>query len=317
MTNYLKLIRPVNLLIIAFTMVGLAFYFERLLALNAVESSILTVPFMTLVVSTVLIAAGGNIINDYFDVKADRINRPKKLIIGRHIKRRWAIINHWGLNFIAFMMAIYLSYELSSFWYLFIHLLSINLLWYYSVQLKRTVVLGNIVIAFLTALVPILVGIYYAQSFDWSGIRLIFPFRSENVEYFPIYLGFALGLFAFFLNWTRELIKDIEDIEGDRVLKARTLPIVYGIKTAKKLSYLILMLPVLLTLIFFYLKRETIIDDFINFIPLLVCGPAVIVAYIFIIKSKVVSQFKRANLVLKLIMVLGISLPVYWALIIS
>jgi 4-hydroxybenzoate polyprenyltransferase len=315
MTNYLKLIRPINLLIIAFTMMGLAFYFERILALNNISSELFTLPFIILVVSTVIIAAGGNIINDYFDVKADRINRPKKLIIGKHIKRRWAIINHWALNFIAFMMAIYLSYERSSFWYLFIHLLSINLLWYYSVQLKRTIVVGNVVIAFLTALVPVLVGIYYAQTYDWEEVTILFPFRSQNVQYFPVYLGLALGTFAFLLNWTRELIKDIEDIEGDRVLKAKTLPIVYGIKASKKLSYVILTLPIILTLFFFYLKRETIMDEFINFIPLILCGPALIVAYLLIYRSKIAAQFKSAHLIIKLIMVLGISLPIYWALI--
>lgn len=298
-------------------MLSMAFYFERVLAFNNEESSILTIPFIILIVSTIIIAAGGNIINDYFDVKADRINRPKKLIIGKHVKRRWAIIVHWALNFIAFLMAIYLSYELSSFWYLFIHLLSINLLWYYSVQLKRTLVIGNIVIAFLTALVPVLVGIYYSQSYDWSEISFVFPFRSENVEYFPVYLGIALGGFAFLLNWTRELIKDIEDIEGDKVLKARTLPISYGIKAAKKLSYIILALPVLLTIAFFYFKRDTLIEEIVNFIPLLLCGPALIIAYFLIYRAKISTQFKSAHLVLKMIMVLGILLPLYWAIIIS
>lgn len=296
-------------------MIGMAYYFHRLLLFNQIETDLFTLPFNILVISTVIIAAGGNIINDYFDVKADRINRPKKIIIGKHIKRRWAIINHWALNFIAFMMAIYLSYELSSFWYLFIHLLSINLLWYYSVQLKRTVVIGNIVIAFLTALVPVLVGIYYAQSYDWSSVKTIFPFRSEHVQFFPIYLGVALGLFAFLLNWTRELIKDIEDIEGDKILKAKTLPIVYGIKSSKKLSYIILSVPVILTIGFFYLKKETLMDEVVNFIPLIICGPALILAYILIIQSKIASQFKSAHLVLKLIMIFGISLPIYWALI--
>jgi 4-hydroxybenzoate polyprenyltransferase len=315
MTNYFKLIRPFNLLIIALTMIGMAYYFEVLLANNNIKAKLFNLPFIILVISTVMIAAGGNIINDYFDVKADRINRPKKLIIGKHIKRRWAIINHWGLNFVAFMMAIYLSYELSSFWYLFIHLLSINLLWYYSVQLKRTAVVGNVVIAFLTGLVPVLVGIFYAQMYNWETVEMIFPFRSSNVEQFPIYLGIALGLFAFFLNWTREIIKDIEDIEGDKVLCAKTLPITFGIKNSKKVSYIILFMPVLLTGLFFYLKRETLIDELINFIPILLCAPALIAAYILIIRSTASEQFHKAHTLLKLIMVLGIALPVYWAII--
>ena len=93
--------------------------------------SILSLEFNLIVLSTILIAAAGNIINDYFDVKADRINKPERLIIGKYIKRRVAILTHWILNLIAFIIAIYLSWYLNTFFYLFIHLLSINCLWYY------------------------------------------------------------------------------------------------------------------------------------------------------------------------------------------
>src|SRR5690554_2454066 len=155
MIHFLRLIRPINLLIIAVTMYSVGGYLDIVYAeFNDGIMLIQTFNFFLLVISTVMIAAAGNIINDYFDVRADRVNRPEGTIIMKHIKRRWAIVYHWVLNFIAFGIAIHLGLVLDTFWYVFIHLLSINLLWVYSMQLKRTLVIGNVVIALLTALVP-------------------------------------------------------------------------------------------------------------------------------------------------------------------
>lgn len=316
MNNFFKLIRPINLLIIAFTMIGLAFYFDQLLEKSGQGGSLYSLNFFLLTLSTVIIAASGNIINDYFDVKADRVNRPERLVVGKFIKRRVAILLHWILNLVAFGIAVYLSYKMSSFWYLFIHLLSINLLWYYSVQLKRTAVIGNVVIALLTALVPILVGIFYAQSYDWENISNLFPFVSQDIEYFPVYLGVGLGLFAFFLNWTRELVKDIEDIKGDKILKAKTFPIVYGVNYSKILSYIILLMPVLISVFYFFLKRKTIVNEFSSYLPLLAAGILMILVYILISRSKTPQQFRKAHLVIKIIMIIGFLLPVYWGILI-
>lgn len=316
MNNFFRLIRPVNLLIIAFTMIGLAFYLDQLIEQTGDESSLYSLNFFLLTISTVIIAASGNIINDYFDVKADRVNRPERLVVGKFIKRRVAILLHWILNLVAFGIAVYLSYKMSSFWYLFIHLLSINLLWYYSVQLKRTTVIGNVVIAILTALVPILVGIFYAQIYDWENIQSLFPFVSQEVKYFPVYLGVGLGLFAFFLNWTRELVKDIEDIKGDKVLKAKTFPIVYGVKKSKVLSYLILLMPVLISVFYFFLKRKTIVNEFSSYLPLLLAGVLMLLVYFLIARAKSPAQFRKAHLVIKIIMIIGFLLPVYWGILI-
>lgn len=317
MQKFIKLIRPINLLIIAFTMFGLGWYFDTLLTTHGSSSQLFSLPFLILVISTIFIAAAGNIINDYFDVKADRINRPEKQIIGKHIKRRWAIVSHWVINFIAFAMALYLSYIFSTFWYLFIHLLSINLLWYYSMHLKRTAVLGNITIAILTGLVPVLVGIFYGQQMDWELTANYYPFQLSGVEYFPIYISVGLGLFGFFLNWAREIVKDIEDIEGDKALKAKTLPIVLGINKTKIVTYFILAAPALLSLFFFWGLEKDIIVTHLDFYPLILAGIAILIGFYFVIRAKLRNDFKRAHLIIKLVMIIGLLLPVYWTILIK
>lgn len=314
MINFIRLTRPINLFIIAATMYGTAWYFDQLLVVANQPSAIGSLPFFILVFSTVLIAAAGNIINDYFDVKADRINRPERLIITKSIKRRWAILFHWIINFVAFALAVYLSYLFKTFWYLFIHLLSINLLWYYSMHFKRTVVFGNITIALLTGLVPVLVGIFYNQHANWGKVSDFSPFHFENGSDYPIYVAISLGLFAFLLNWAREIIKDIEDIRGDKVLRAKTLPIVYGTKKAKLISLLILAFPVFLSLLLVIGRKKDIIIYDYAFFPLIFAAIAYVFSVFFILKSHATGQFKRAHTTVKLIMVFGLFLPIYWAI---
>ena len=121
--HFIRLIRPINLLIIALTMFSARYFLIDYEKISDAELSFKegeSFDFFLLVFSTILIAAAGNIINDYFDVKADRINKPEKLIVTKYIKRRWAIISHWMLNVIAFSIAIYLSTRNDTFWYVFI-----------------------------------------------------------------------------------------------------------------------------------------------------------------------------------------------------
>lgn len=316
MIHFWKLIRPVNLIIIAATMYGLGAYFDLLLGKSGYPSTLFSFSFFLLVFSTVAIAAAGNIINDYFDVRADRVNRPERLIVGKHVKRRWAIFWHWLINAFAFVIAFYLSYKFKTFWYLFVHLLSINLLWFYSVQLKRTLVVGNVVIALLTALVPVLVGIYFNQYLNGGILVSYYPFQFPSLDDYFIYSALGFALFAFLFNWTREIIKDIEDIEGDRVLKARTIPIVMGIKKAKWISLIMLFIPIVLSNFLIYAYSKELIISISSFYPLFLAAIAVIIAFILGIKANYPGAFRKTHLAIKFVMVLGLSLPLYWAFLI-
>lgn len=310
----IRLIRPLNLLIVALTMYSMAWYFDTLFELSGMTPKRFSLSFFILVFSTVLIAAAGNIINDYFDVRADRVNRPERVVVGKTIKRRWAIVLHWLINFIAFGMAVYLSYRFKTFWYLFIHLLSINLLWGYSMQLKRTFLIGNVVVALLTGLVPVLVGIYYNQQVVDEPMVSYYPFLFDMANDYPLHLSFALGTFAFFLNWTREIVKDIEDIKGDKRLNAKTIPIVLGVKKAKLISLAIFgvnVLFVFLLVLVFNLSNNSVHKAFI---PLLFAALFFCIAVFKLVKAKTKSQIKITHQLIKLIMVFGLILPFFWTL---
>ena len=226
----LKIIRPVNLVIIAITMYGCRYF---LLATNGYQKiNDEPILFFFLVVSTLLIAAGGNIINDYFDVKADKVNKPEKLIVGKLIQKRQAIFLHWMLNGVAFLMAIVISIYVKSSSIVLIHLASINLLWFYSLYFKKKPFLGNFVVALLTGMIPILVIVYFEVLNNFNKPFSAFHEDSWSVElnYNFIYI---LALMAFIQNLAREILKDVEDIEGDKKIAATTVPMILGVQRAK------------------------------------------------------------------------------------
>lgn len=318
--HFLRLIRPINLFVIALTMYGMRVYFIPRIPMSHSRENSEPFDFFLLVFSTVLIAAAGNIINDYFDVKADKINKPHKVIIGKYVKPRWAIVLHWILNFVAFAIACYLSWRYKTFWYVFIHLLSINALWFYSMYFKRRFLIGNIIIAGLTALVPILCGIHFLEFIQSQRDYLPGNWTIET----PLHTGWAFGsyfntfvvlVFAFYagiLNLIREIIKDIEDVDGDLVLRAKTLPIVLGKRKTKIIAIVLLVLLLLTSVPFlsdgYFLYRWHFLRAFA---PILLI-PVGMLFVIGLLGSKNEKHLKSADLLLKILMAIGCSMPFYW-----
>lgn len=265
--------------------------------------SISWIDFILLVFSTCLIAAGGNIINDYFDVKADRINKPEKLIITKHIKRRWAIVSHWSFNGIAFLIGIYLSIKYSSLSFVFIHLISINLLWFYSMYFKRKVLIGNIMIAFLTALVPMLALLFMIYSPNESN-QLADPSAFGWIMDYDFALIQFITFFAFVQNLAREILKDIQDIEGDKLIYVKSLPMVIGIKKTMAITFLLLsFLPVFLLFLFFsqaYLTSSFVLNNW----TFLLAGVINLIILMLILLGK--GNFKFYDRLIKISMLLGI-----------
>lgn len=183
--------------------------------------------FPLLVFTTVLIAAAGYIINDYFDIKIDRINKPHRVWIGKTITRRNALLTHQVFSGTAIVLAFPLGWKA-----VLINTFSVWLLWFYASGFKKKPFIGNFVVAVLTALVIAEIALIYDP-----GNRLIYMY----------------AVFAFFINLIREIIKDMEDMRGDEQHGAKTLPILYGIHTTKKLLYL-LMAAFLVSMFFFMYK---------------------------------------------------------------
>lgn len=313
--NFIKLIRPTNLIIVALTMYGLGWFFESVYGKSELFG-ITSLPYSLLILSTIIIAAAGNIINDYFDLKADRINKPERLIIGKHIKRRVAIVSHWGMNFVAFSIAVYLSYILNSFWYVFIHLLTINVLWFYSMKGKRLFLTGNLLIAMLTGLVPVLVGFYFNQVYSASSITFnsdFYPFLGELKENYIFYISLGLACFAFVLNLAREIVKDMEDVEGDKKLPAKTLPIVLGYEKTKIIAAIILFGTVIGSFLIWIMTDSL---ELISIVPVIFSAVMVVLCFILLAKANSIKEYHRINQLIKIAMTAGMLTPIYWNLLV-
>jgi 4-hydroxybenzoate polyprenyltransferase len=232
------------------TMIGVAFYLIKTNSFQKVDFHYLD--YFLLIFSTMIIAAAGNVINDYFDVKADRINKPEKVIISKFMKPRWAILWHWTFNLVAFLIAVYLSVKYETLIFVFVHLLSINLLWFYSVQLKRKLIISNLIIAFLTALVPLL-SVWFFKVLNESSI----PFSPYREESWSTYLDYSfvyfLAICAFIQNFAREINKDIHDIQGDLVTHVKSLPMKIGKEKAAYLTIILIQIPLILFVFGYYL----------------------------------------------------------------
>ena len=201
-----------------------------------------------LIVSVVGIAAGGYVINDYFDVKIDRINRPDNLVVTRIISRDAAMNLFYGLTAVGVIAGTVVAWWAHSWTLLFTYVVIPGLLWFYSASYKRMFLVGNLVVAFASAIVPLLVAIANADYLHhlYQNALAYSPIVGELYVWIG---GFAA--FAFLLTWVREIVKDIEDIEGDREMECRTLPIVWGDKVAKMIATILLV--VIATLIVYIL----------------------------------------------------------------
>ena len=277
--------------------------------------------FLGLVASVVLIAASGYLINDYFDVQADSVNRPGKVIIGKYIKQRVAYNIYYIMNICAIVISFYISFKINNLALFIIFPVTAGLLWFYSTTYKRQFLIGNILVSLIVASVPFLVAL-----FD------IIPVIKNNHEYLMTYnINFnviftwigAFALFAFLINLIREIIKDAEDFAGDMLNGRNTLPIRFGLKWAKIItSSLTALIIIGLGWIFIkYLSFTYIYDSigtesdkqfdiltFMYFI-LLIFIPLLIFIYI-VLKATERKQYTNASKILKLVMITGILFAV-------
>jgi len=210
-----------------------------------VENIKLSTPLFVLLVSaSVFIAAAGYIINDYFDVNIDLINKPNRLILDRYIKRRWAIVFHIVFSFIGFGLSCYIGYKLRNFYIPFFNLLAITSLWFYSTTFKKKLLIGNVLISLLTAWVILVLTVSEYR------FRLI---PGDLYWQRLIKVSFIYAGFAFIISLVREGIKDMEDMAGDAKFGCTTMPIVWGLQVSKVfIAVWLVVLTVAVAIIQFY-----------------------------------------------------------------
>ena len=226
---FLRLVRGLNLLFIVLTQVLFQYFLVTPMFRGQSASPALSPTyFVLLCLSSVLIAAAGYIINDYFDLNIDKINKPGRIVVDRIIKRRWAIIWHWILSFAGVLIGLYVGWRAGVFWLGFANMGCVVALWLYSTTFKKKLLTGNILISLLTAWVVLVIGFATHYRMIRHPEVYGFTYASKLLRFTFLYAGFA-----FIICLVREVIKDIEDMAGDRKYGCRTMPIVWGVHVSK------------------------------------------------------------------------------------
>jgi 4-hydroxybenzoate polyprenyltransferase len=267
-TALLRLTRFWNLVII-----GLAQYFTAFFLVGSHTAT--DWHLFVLSVSTIIIAAAGYVINDYYDVKIDLINKPERVVVGQSITRRYAILFHTFLSFTGVALGFLLSWKIAA-----INFLAAFVLWLYSNNLKRQPFIGNLTVAALTGFSIALINWLYKTDYVIVNVY---------------------AAFAFFMTLVREIIKDMEDLKGDVTYGCKTLPIVLGIRKTKIILYFLLMSFITVVLLIHLTSTLLPIYYFVIFlfIPLLIL-------FIRLLRADTKNDFYNLSTLSKIIMLLGI-----------
>ncbi len=306
--SILKLIRFPNLLIIAATQYAMRYLLmDPLLPSSTFTLQFGEFQFALLVLSTIFIAAAGYIINDYFDTQTDMINKPARVVVGVEVSRRVAMTLHAILNIIGVGIGIYLAFYIRLPALSLVFILATGLLWFYSTSYKRQFLVGNLSVAFLTALVPLMVVLFEIPLLNREyGTVMIRSNASFN--YIFAWVS-AFSFFAFLTTLIREVIKDAEDFEGDKAYGMRTMPIVLGMRWTKLVAVLLIAFTIfmLIFLLLKYIFFSVTPADYISlvyFSLFLVIPLAILIIQVLAAKDK--RGFKRASNLIKLVMLAGI-----------
>jgi len=282
------------------------------LKFNGFEFQFPLFKFILLILSVVLIAAGGYAINDYFDRKIDLLNRPDRVVVGTHFDSRNAMTIHNLFTFIGLMIGLYLSYDIGHLNFSFIFAIITGALWFYSTIYKRQLIVGNIIIAILTAIVPFMVLLYDLPLIN-QYYNLVFV---KNPQYviemrYMMYAVFIFSGFALLSTLVREIIKDMEDANGDEAFNRRTIPIIWGNTVAKSIAIVLIIATIVsLALIYFVFTQ-----NMLSLIYLLVFLIAPMFALIyFLIKANDAKDFLFCSQLQKIIMLIGLLYVIPFAL---
>ena len=316
LNNIFKIIRWKNLIIISLSQIFIKFFF---IDFFIQKDQLLNENFVILLIVTILIAASGYIVNDIYDYNLDQINKPEKVVLGKFLKSRDAIKIYMLFNSLAIMLSFFLFIKIKQEIYILVFLLIIYCLWLYSKKLKKYKIIGNILIAFFISL-----SILNVPLFSYKNIL-------SDDRFFVFLIISIFSVLAFLINVKREIIKDIEDIEGDKIHKVKSLPIIFGTKKSKLVTIIIgiiLMFAIssLITFQILILRSDLLLDvggnQFSN--PQIWGANYISIVYMFIIlimffyvellilNATSKTNFTKVSKLLKFLMLLSLlSIPVF------
>ena len=305
-----KLIRWKNLLLTALVV----WLMEKMVAVPLLDRALFGEQLPSwllclLMLSVVMIAAGGYAINDYFDVKIDNINRPDKLLVTRDISKSQAMFVHQVMTVIGVLAGLVVAWFTRSWTLLLTFIFIPGLLWFYSSSYKRQFIVGNLIVSFSAALVPLVVAIANA-GYMRHRFGEIMQYTSVGKEIY-LWIG-VFSVFAFLTTLIREILKDLQDQYGDRELECHTLPILIGNTWTKVIVTILILLTAGLATWFVLIFNQSIVSSTPSFwsapVRYLLFGLIVpLCCELYLIWSaKIPSDYKSAQLLMKFIMLIGV-----------
>lgn len=315
MRAFIKLIRVPNLAIIAATqylmlyailiplLKNLYVYTDAgLVKVPDLQPQLMNFQFLCLVLATIFLTAAGYVINDYFDTKTDLLNRPERVIVGKAITRRKAMTIHIVLNTLGVGFGFYVSLSIGMPFLGIVFAIVAGLLWFYSTTYKRQFLIGNILVAFLTGLVPFMVVVFEIPPLLKNYNELLISYQ-VNIIHIVYWIG-GFAFFAFMTTLIRELIKDMEDFRGDKVIGRRSMPVVLGLKYTKSIVIMLIIITIMALLWVFLFYLSDMITLVYMIIGLLL--PLLFLVYS-LIKASSKKAFHFASLFSKFIMLAGMG----------
>jgi 4-hydroxybenzoate polyprenyltransferase len=300
---FFRMTRPVNLFFIALTQFLFYTFIICPILERAGQSPVIEgLNYWLLSAASVLIAAAGYIINDYFDINIDLVNKPSGNVVDSVISRRWAILWHFILSFSGVLISAYISWKTGLWFIVIVNTICVMGLFGYSVTLKKKLLSGNILISLLTSWVIIILMLAEVWNSSAHGA----PVNARILR-----LGFLYGGFAFIISLIREAVKDMEDMNGDMRYGCRTMPIVWGVNATKVYVavWLIVLIAVLVILQVYVIQFSWWWP--IAYSTTLIILPLVYFLYL-LYKSKTEKDFHRLSTLAKIIMLTGILSMIFF-----
>ncbi len=302
MVSFLRLIRFPNLVIIMITQYLL--YYRILIPPlydSEIQPALNGFLVFLMILSTVSIAAAGYIINDIYDYEIDKINKPRNLIVERLISRPKANLLYIVLNVLGFLGGAFIAWKIKSIEFLLLFSVTILFMWWYSKSLKNKPLWGNLMIAFCCALVAIMLWVAEADA-----LQLLQHSAADYDMQMRVYLVWAYAVFAFMSTLFREIVKDMEDIKGDKLGGANTLPLAYGEDFSKKVAFGTGISLIVVIVLFMLFMGNILPQPFFNiFLGIGIILPLIYALYE-LYRSNTKEHYNCVSKISKLIMLVGL-----------
>ncbi|RTL11715.1 MAG: prenyltransferase [Flavobacteriaceae bacterium] len=291
--KYLKLIRYQNLLILAFMQLVFRYLF---LAQSYVDLALTDFNYILLVIATVCIAAGGYVINNIMDQDTDEIAKPQNRVVGVSISETVAYNWYIGLTIVGVGIGFYLSNVIYKPTFASMFILVATLLYMYATSFKQIPVLGNVVVALMLSTSIIIIGLFdILPAIDVDN-------RFRMKEAFDILMHYAI--FAFIINLIREMVKDMEDMDGDYQSGINSLPIAIGVQKTKIIVGVLTVISI--GILAYYVNSNLFeLDYVVYYAMILIVGPLIYFG-VKLLNAATKKEYHHLSLVLKIILFFGI-----------